>query len=183
MAKLTETQRMVLSSATAREDGAAVAPAKTSKAGVAKIGTSLVARRLMREIRAKPGMPVWGEDDAGRPFSIVVTRAGRGAIGKEKGKRSDPPALRSNEIDKSAAAEPAGRGLRAGTKQALIVALLSNEEGATLDALIDATGWLPHTMRAALTGLRKKGYRIERKGGAGEGPSAYRVVSTTKDAA
>ncbi len=35
--------------------------------------------------------------------------------------------------------------------------------GATLDALIEATGWLPHTTRAALTGLRKRGFVIERE--------------------
>jgi hypothetical protein len=32
------------------------------KAAAAKVGSSLVARKLMREIRAKPGMPVWRED-------------------------------------------------------------------------------------------------------------------------
>jgi DNA-binding MarR family transcriptional regulator len=40
--------------------------------------------------------------------------------------------------------------------------LLQREEGATLGELIDATGWLPHTTRAALTGLRKKGHAIEK---------------------
>ncbi len=54
---------------------------------------------------------------------------------------------------------------------------------ATLDALIEATGWLPHTTRAALTGLRKKGYVIERLGGEGKGPSAYSVVPAMKVAA
>jgi hypothetical protein len=34
------------------------------------------------------------------------------------------------------------------------------DEGATLNDMIAATGWLPHTTRAALTGLKKKGYAI-----------------------
>lgn len=38
-----------------------------------------------------------------------------------------------------------------------LVALLSRSNGATLDELVAATGWLPHTTRAALTGLKKKG--------------------------
>lgn len=38
--------------------------------------------------------------------------------------------------------------------------LLSREGGATLDDLTRATGWLPHTVRAALSGLRKKGHVI-----------------------
>jgi hypothetical protein len=33
--------------------------------------------------------------------------------------------------------------------------MLSSHGGATLNALVKATGWLPHTTRAALTGLRK----------------------------
>jgi hypothetical protein len=38
--------------------------------------------------------------------------------------------------------------------------LLNREQGATLGDLTQATGWLPHTTRAALTGLRKKGHAI-----------------------
>ena len=48
------------------------------------------------------------------------------------------------------------------TKGAAVIALLRRNEGATLAELIAATGWLPHTTRAALTGLRKKGHAIER---------------------
>ena len=48
------------------------------------------------------------------------------------------------------------------TKVAAVIALLERSIGATLAELIAATGWLPHTTRAALTGLRKKGHLIER---------------------
>jgi hypothetical protein len=41
-----------------------------------------------------------------------------------------------------------------------VVALLEREQGATLAEMVEATGWLPHTTRAALTGLRKKGRAI-----------------------
>jgi hypothetical protein len=44
-----------------------------------------------------------------------------------------------------------------------------------LDALVKATGWLPHTTRAALTGLRKRGFLIERVRDEGKG-SLYRIV-------
>lgn len=43
-----------------------------------------------------------------------------------------------------------------------VLALLTRTGGATLDELVEATGWLPHTARAALTGLKKKGHHIER---------------------
>nr|MBA4769903.1 DUF3489 domain-containing protein [Sphingobium sp.] len=41
--------------------------------------------------------------------------------------------------------------------------MLEREGGATLDELTSATSWLPHTTRAALTGLRKKGHDIDRR--------------------
>lgn len=46
------------------------------------------------------------------------------------------------------------------TKQQLLADLLVRDSGATLDEMVAATGWLPHTIRAALTGLKKKGYAI-----------------------
>ena len=49
---------------------------------------------------------------------------------------------------------------KAPSKQQQLAALLVRDEGATLDQMIAATGWLPHTTRAALTGLKKKGYAI-----------------------
>ncbi|RVQ64983.1 DUF3489 domain-containing protein [Croceicoccus ponticola] len=44
----------------------------------------------------------------------------------------------------------------------MVIALLRCEDGATLAEMIAATGWLPHTTRAVLTGLRKKGHVIEK---------------------
>lgn len=46
------------------------------------------------------------------------------------------------------------------SKTAQIIALLTRPEGATLDQMVEATGWLPHTTRAALTGLKKKGHEV-----------------------
>lgn len=48
------------------------------------------------------------------------------------------------------------------SKIARVITLLQRPEGTTLAELIEATGWLPHTTRAALTGLRKKGHEIVR---------------------
>jgi hypothetical protein len=49
---------------------------------------------------------------------------------------------------------------REGTKMARVIGLLQRGDGATLAELIAATNWLPHTTRAALTGLRKRGYPV-----------------------
>ena len=55
-----------------------------------------------------------------------------------------------------------------------VLSLLKRPKGATLDELVEATGWLPHTARAALTGLKKKGYEIQRT--KEDGISRYAVV-------
>lgn len=52
--------------------------------------------------------------------------------------------------------------LRAESKTARVLVLLQRPDGATLDELIAAIGWLPYTTRAALTGLRKKGHAVQR---------------------
>ena len=46
------------------------------------------------------------------------------------------------------------------TKLLLLLGLISREEGATLEELTSATEWLPHTARAAITGLRKRGHEV-----------------------
>lgn len=56
-----------------------------------------------------------------------------------------------------AKAKPAGE-----TKAAKLINLLQTRAGASLEDMTEATGWLPHTVRAAMTGLRKKGYVIEK---------------------
>ncbi len=47
-------------------------------------------------------------------------------------------------------------------KTASILTLVERSEGATIDDLTGATGWQAHSVRAALTGLRKKGHVIVR---------------------
>jgi hypothetical protein len=55
-----------------------------------------------------------------------------------------------------------------------VLSLLSRPEGATIDDLLSATSWLPHTTRAALTGLRKEGYEFAKSKNA-NGKTAYRT--------
>lgn len=69
------------------------------------------------------------------------------------------------------------------TKGTLVRRLLSRKNGADLAALQDATGWQPHSVRAALSGLRKAGYTIDsvppRKDG---GAVTYRITGTPEGA-
>ena len=63
---------------------------------------------------------------------------------------------------------------RDGTRPALLLDLLSRREGASVPEVMERTGWLPHTTRAALTGLRRRGYAVLREPD-GEGVSRYRI--------
>ena len=50
----------------------------------------------------------------------------------------------------------ATRTKREGTKQAVLIALLTRAEGATLAQMTEATGWQAHTVRGAIAGALKK---------------------------
>ena len=66
---------------------------------------------------------------------------------------------------------------RDGSKLALVIEHLQRANGATIIDLTQATGWRPHTTRAALTGLRKRGYAVIRER-IRAGDSVYRISDT-----
>ena len=45
-------------------------------------------------------------------------------------------------------------------KLGVLLELVSRPQGATLEDLTAASGWLPHTARAAITRLRQRGYDV-----------------------
>jgi hypothetical protein len=61
-----------------------------------------------------------------------------------------------------------------------VIEHLQRADGATLIDLTHATGWLPHTTRAALTGLRNRGYAVIRER-IGAGDSVYRISDAPTD--
>ena len=63
---------------------------------------------------------------------------------------------------------------RARSKTAVIIDLLRRSSGASLAELDAATGWQPHTTRAALTGLRQKGHTIAKD--SVEGVTRYAIT-------
>ena len=48
------------------------------------------------------------------------------------------------------------------TKAGRLLDLLRTGTGASLEEMTEATGWQPHTVRAAMTGLRRRGFAIVR---------------------
>ena len=61
------------------------------------------------------------------------------------------------------------------TKRAQLIGLLERPEGATVAEIGQRLGWLPHTVRAAITGLRKAGREVARSRDADD-RSVYRLA-------
>ena len=164
--RLTDTQLIVLSRAAQREDGAAAVSEGMTEKAAQKLAASLIERELVREIRARPGMPVWRRSGEGRFDALIITKLGRAAIKIEDDRLSEDNELgapAAASTDKPALAQSERSNPRQGSKLSIVIDLLDRKKGAGIEELITATGWLPHTTRAALTGLRKRGYAIERE--------------------
>jgi hypothetical protein len=74
----------------------------------------------------------------------------KGGKSQAKGKgRANPRGRTSQPLAKKAPG-------RAGSKQAQVIALLRRPGGATLDAIVAATGWQRHTARGVIAGALKK---------------------------
>ena len=198
--KLTDTQLMMLSKASQRDDRAVECPSNLRRGALKAVVTKLLDRGLVNEVAAKRGMPVWRQDDDEGSFTLVITRTGLKAIAAEPDEPEETDSAAGDVEAKSgsgvrgrkrAGAAPADEPrkprtapmngaskqgqFRADSKQALILSMLQRKAGANLADLVSATGWLPHTTRAALTGLRKRGYVLERSRAEGK-PSIYRVA-------
>jgi hypothetical protein len=61
------------------------------------------------------------------------------------------------------------------TKKARLINLLSKESGVNIGILSKKLGWQTHSIRAALSGLRKSGYEIELIKPSGGKPSRYHI--------
>jgi hypothetical protein len=90
--------------------------------------------------------------------------------------QASPSKPRSKSTDLATAGEPGGNRPRASTKRAVLIGLLERPEGASVAEIGQRLGWLPHTVRAAMTGLRHAGREVRRSKD-GEGRSVYRLAA------
>jgi hypothetical protein len=162
-----------------------VLPASRERAGFTRSrssGLSLLARGLIVEMatdshtRADAALNrIWRNDAEGRAIILHITDAGLAAIGIEPdaadgantGATEAPvePAPKNGRGPKKAAPTGANtaapRKARDGTKQATLIAMLRRPEGATIAQIVEATKWLPHTVRGVFAGALKKKLGLE----------------------
>ena len=179
--KLTDTQLVLLGAAAQRKDLCLVAPPTLKGATAQKVAGKLISAGFIKEVKAKASDPIWRRDEeSGASYALKLTAAGSKAIAvdnaaepEDAGEESNALAngdqaavlskLDANDAQASEAMEPGPArpsAPRGGSKLARVIALLERDHGATVAELIAATGWLAHTTRAALTGLRKRGYAV-----------------------
>ena len=78
--KLSDTQLIILSAASQRDDHLAVLPSNLNGGAAKTVVTKLVKEGLLQELAAKEDMPVWRRDEDNRPYSLRITNAGLQAI-------------------------------------------------------------------------------------------------------
>lgn len=64
---------------------------------------------------------------------------------------------------------------RAGAKAATVIEMLRRPEGATVNQISEATGWLPHSVRGFLAGALRKTYRLVAVSEPAQGGRVYRL--------
>ena len=135
---LTATQSNVLAAAAARTDGAILPlPSHLRGGAIAKVCDALKAKSLAVAV---------GESSQ---ETLVISDAGRQALGL-------PIQLPTIAKAEPSAIEVEGRKPRSGTKQAQLIAMLKAPEGASVEEIVAAFGWQPHTVRGAIAGALKK---------------------------
>lgn len=159
--KLTETQTLILSAGAQCPENIALPLPKGLVGAAAKMTVSkMIERGFLQEVDANlhKGEPLWRETGDGHGTTLAVTDAGLLAIGIEPVVIKTVVAIRKRAAEAPAPKVPV---IREGTKQATLIAMLRAPEGATIEEIMTATGWLGHTVRGAMAGVLKKKLGLE----------------------
>jgi Protein of unknown function (DUF3489) len=133
---------------------------------------------------------IWRNDAEGRAILLRLTDAGLTAIRIEPEDAAEVGDTAPTVADKAPRAEvpqlvpaetapaPKARTPRAGTKQAKLIEMLRAEGGATIDEIVAALQWSPHTVRGFFAGALKKQLGLVVSSEKVEGTRVYRIAET-----
>jgi len=175
MHKLSDSQLVVLSTASQRPDGC-VFPITLKLKGnaIGNVLKSLLAKGLLEEVPGRADDTLWRYDD-GAPLTLKASPAAYRHLGIDAEAvpvANDVPApdRPSGKRKPAKAAQPAAiveekpqkeRTVRTDSKQAQLIAMLKRAKGATIAEIVEAFGWQPHTVRGAIAGALKKKLGLE----------------------
>jgi hypothetical protein len=159
--QLTEAQRSVLKPACTRED-LCVFPilAKLKGGAVGNVCKSLLKRGLVHEVPAADTMTVWRHDEERGSLTLQATEAGKLALNGEAVpfSKQAPASVLACPL----AAPSATQAQVKERRQDALLRLLGRPEGATIADMVEATGWQPHSVRGAISGVigKKLGLKV-----------------------
>ena len=175
MHKLSDSQLVILSTASQRPDGC-VFPITLKLKGnaIGNVLKSLLTKGLLEEVPGRADDTLWRYDD-GAPLTLKASPAAYRHLGIDAEATSAIDALPdrdrpSGKRKPAKAAQPAAiveekpqkeRTVRTDSKQAQLIAMLKRAKGATIAEIVEAFGWQPHTVRGAIAGALKKKLGLE----------------------